>query len=93
MIETDDQLAQKSRHGDRAAFEELVRRIGWAVFARLYLETADSHKAEDLAQDTDRNRLVPAFAVDDIGVARLENRPPRPPPPNRWRVILPPSSI
>jgi RNA polymerase sigma-70 factor (ECF subfamily) len=45
-------LAQRSRRGDREAFEELVRRTGRAVFARLYLETADAHKAEDLAQET-----------------------------------------
>jgi RNA polymerase sigma-70 factor (ECF subfamily) len=48
----DCELVRKSQHGDRAAFEELVRRSAWAVFTRLYLETADSHKAEDLAQET-----------------------------------------
>ena len=38
--------------GDRAAFEQLVRRTARLLFARLYLETGDPHKAEDLVQET-----------------------------------------
>jgi RNA polymerase sigma-70 factor, ECF subfamily len=49
--EPDEALAQRSRHGDREAFEELVRRTSRGLFARLYLETADAHKAEDIAQE------------------------------------------
>jgi RNA polymerase sigma-70 factor (ECF subfamily) len=46
-------LVARSRGGDRAAFEELVRRTGRLVYARLVLETnGDSHRAEDLAQET-----------------------------------------
>jgi RNA polymerase sigma-70 factor (ECF subfamily) len=45
-------LVNRSRAGDRLAFEELIRRTGRLVFARLYLETGDTHEAEDLAQDT-----------------------------------------
>jgi RNA polymerase sigma-70 factor (ECF subfamily) len=52
VIEPDETLAVKSRQGDRQAFEELVRRTGGALFARLYLETGDVHRAEDLAQET-----------------------------------------
>jgi RNA polymerase sigma-70 factor (ECF subfamily) len=50
--ESDEQLAAQSRRGDRAAFEALVRRTARLVFARLYLETGDPHRAEDLAQET-----------------------------------------
>jgi RNA polymerase sigma-70 factor (ECF subfamily) len=45
-------LVNRSRVGDRLAFEELIRRTGRLVFARLYLETGDTHEAEDLAQET-----------------------------------------
>src|SRR5262245_54818680 len=50
-------LVQIAQRGDRAAFEELVRRTSRLVFARLYLETGDVHQAEDLLQDT----LLTAF--------------------------------
>ena len=39
-------------HGDPSAFEEIVRRTSRLVFARLYLETGDNHRAEDLLQET-----------------------------------------
>ena len=45
-------LVGKSRAGSREAFEELVRRTGRLVFARIYLETADPHLSEDLTQET-----------------------------------------
>jgi RNA polymerase sigma-70 factor (ECF subfamily) len=49
---SDEDLAARSRHGDRAAFEQLVRRTARAVYARQYLEVGDPHRAEDLAQET-----------------------------------------
>jgi RNA polymerase sigma-70 factor (ECF subfamily) len=52
MRETDEALVQKAKGGDRAAFEELVRRTSRLVFARLYLETGNTHRAEDLLQET-----------------------------------------
>jgi RNA polymerase sigma-70 factor, ECF subfamily len=52
LSQPDHELVRQSQQGDRAAFEELVRRTAWSVFARLYLETADTHQAEDLAQET-----------------------------------------
>ena len=52
MNETDDELVARSRRGDRPAFEELVRRTARLVFSRLYLETGDAHRAEDLVQET-----------------------------------------
>jgi RNA polymerase sigma-70 factor (ECF subfamily) len=52
LTEVDQDLVQRSRRGDRAAFEELVRRCARLVFARIYLETGDSHRTEDLVQDT-----------------------------------------
>ena len=52
--EADDDaaLVTRSQTGDRAAFEQLVRRTARLLFARLYVETADPHKAEDLVQET-----------------------------------------
>jgi RNA polymerase sigma-70 factor (ECF subfamily) len=50
--EMEEALVQSARNGDRAAFEELVRRTSRLVFARLYLEAGDAHRAEDLTQET-----------------------------------------
>ena len=45
-------LVEQSRRGDRGAFEELVRRSARLVFTRVYLETGDRQRAEDLVQET-----------------------------------------
>ena len=50
--EADEALVVRSRRGDRAAFEELVRRTARLIFAHLYVKTCDVHKAEDLVQET-----------------------------------------
>ena len=52
MSETDTALVSRARGGDRAAFEELVRRTSRLVFARLYLDTGSADHAEDLLQET-----------------------------------------
>jgi RNA polymerase sigma-70 factor (ECF subfamily) len=52
LTDSDEALVSKSQGGDRSAFEELVRRTARLLFARLYLETGDVHRAEDLAQET-----------------------------------------
>lgn len=52
MNESDEALILRSQQGDRPAFEELVRRTARLLFSRLYLETGDPHKAEDLSQET-----------------------------------------
>jgi RNA polymerase sigma-70 factor (ECF subfamily) len=52
MLDSEDTLVSQAKRGDRAAFEELVRRTSRLVFARLYLETGDTHEAEDLLQET-----------------------------------------
>ena len=52
MSETDTALVSRAQSGDRAAFEELVRRTSRLVFARLYLETGSADRAEDLLQET-----------------------------------------
>ena len=49
---SDEELAARGRRGDRAAFEQLVRRTARAVYARQYLECGDPHRAEDLVQET-----------------------------------------
>lgn len=52
MTESELALVRSAQSGDRSAFEELVRRTSRLVFARLYLETGDRHRAEDLLQET-----------------------------------------
>jgi RNA polymerase sigma-70 factor (ECF subfamily) len=52
MTDADTILVDRAKAGDRAAFEELVRRTGRLVFAKLYLDTGDPHRSEDLLQDT-----------------------------------------
>jgi RNA polymerase sigma-70 factor (ECF subfamily) len=52
MTESEIALVRSAQSGDRSAFEELVRRTSRLVFARLYLETSDCHRAEDLLQET-----------------------------------------
>jgi len=52
MTDAEIALVRCAKEGDRAAFEELVRRTSRLVFARLYLETGDTHQAEDLLQET-----------------------------------------
>lgn len=49
---TDDLLVQDARRGQRPAFEQLVRRTARLVYARIYLDTMDSHLSEDLVQET-----------------------------------------
>src|SRR4051794_22784215 len=49
---SDERLVLRSQGGDRAAFEQLVRRTARLVYARQYLETRDPHAAEDLTQET-----------------------------------------
>jgi RNA polymerase sigma-70 factor (ECF subfamily) len=61
MLETEANLVRSAQRGDRAAFEELVRRSSRLVFARLYLETGDTHQAEDLLHET----LLTAFRTLD----------------------------
>ena len=39
-------LVQQAQAGERAAFEELVRRTSRLVYARLFLETGDRHLAD-----------------------------------------------
>jgi RNA polymerase sigma-70 factor (ECF subfamily) len=52
LIESDQVLVELSRGGDRRAFDEIVRRTGKWIYARLYLETGNPELAEDLAQET-----------------------------------------
>jgi RNA polymerase sigma-70 factor, ECF subfamily len=52
MLDSELTLVQQAQYGDRAAFEELVRRTSRLVYARLFLETGDTHLAEDLLQET-----------------------------------------
>ena len=51
MIETDQWLVEKSRRGERAAFEEIVRRTARLVYGRIVLDVPDRHRAEDLTQE------------------------------------------
>lgn len=49
---SEERLIERGRGGDRAAFEQLVRRTARVVYAHQYLETRDVHRAEDLTQET-----------------------------------------
>ncbi len=51
-MEQDDALVRRAQQGERAAFEELVRRTSRLVYSRLYLEVGDVHQTEDLVQET-----------------------------------------
>ena len=52
MTDSEETLVRNACQGSQAAFEELVRRTSRLVFGRLYLETGDVHRAEDLLQET-----------------------------------------
>jgi RNA polymerase sigma-70 factor (ECF subfamily) len=52
MIDGDETLVVRSQAGDRAAFEQLVRRTARGVYARLYVQVGDVHRTEDLVQET-----------------------------------------
>ena len=53
MSDEDTAMVIRARDtGDRAAFEELIRRTSRLVYARLILECGNVHKAEDLVQET-----------------------------------------
>ena len=52
MSEPDTALVVRARDGDRAAFEELVRRTSRLVYARLYLDAGRGDRVEDLLQET-----------------------------------------
>jgi RNA polymerase sigma-70 factor, ECF subfamily len=52
LTDSDEALVRGAQGGDRAAFEEMIRRTSRLIFARLYLETGDTHRAEDLLQET-----------------------------------------
>jgi RNA polymerase sigma-70 factor (ECF subfamily) len=57
MTDSEASLVQRAQRGERAAFDELVRRTSRLVFARLHLDTGDVHLAEDLLQEA----LLTAF--------------------------------
>lgn len=65
MTDSEETLVRSARGGDRAAFEELVRRTSQLVFARLYLETGDPHRAEDLLQETLLKAYQSLWRLDD----------------------------
>lgn len=52
MNDCDTALVVRARNGDRAAFEELVRRTARLVYARLYLDAGRTDGIEDLLQET-----------------------------------------
>ena len=60
----------RSRRGDRAAFEELVRRTARLVFAHLFLKTRDVHKTEDLVQETFLNAWRAIADLEDASTFR-----------------------
>lgn len=67
MTDTEVNLVRSAQRGDRAAFEELVRRTSRLVFARLFLEVGDVHRAEDLLQETLLGAFRSLGALQDPG--------------------------
>lgn len=49
---SDEQLVGASRRGDRAAFEQIVRRYQAMISGLIYAGCGDLHQSEDLAQET-----------------------------------------
>lgn len=50
-------LVRSARTGNPRAFEELVRRTSRLVYVKIWMQTGDAHRAEDLLQET----LLTAF--------------------------------
>jgi RNA polymerase sigma-70 factor, ECF subfamily len=48
---SDDSLVAKSKNGDKAAFEILVRRYSKYVYTTAFFMVRDSHEAEDISQE------------------------------------------
>ncbi len=106
MIDSEASLVRRAQRGERAAFDELVRRTSRLVFARLHLDTGDTHQAEDLLQETlltafqslgqlaepDKFRpwLLKIAANTAINAARHDQRQKRTPPNNGLQVVSAP---
>ncbi len=52
MNEPDVALVLRSQQRDRSAFEQLVHRTARLVYSRIYLDVRDSHRTEELVQET-----------------------------------------
>jgi RNA polymerase sigma-70 factor (ECF subfamily) len=53
MTDGEESLVIRSRdNADREAFEQLVRQTARSLFAKLFLQIGDAHRAEDLVQET-----------------------------------------
>ena len=66
MSEADEALVLKAQGGDRAAFEELVRRSCRLLHARLYLETGNGNDTVQLdAVQTKGNVIVNTYGGND----------------------------
>jgi RNA polymerase sigma-70 factor, ECF subfamily len=64
---SEEALVLQSQAGDRAAFEQLVRRVARLVYSRIYLETRDADRTEDLVQETFLVAWRSVAQVDDPG--------------------------
>ena len=63
-------LVEAARRGERAAFEQLVRNTARLLFAHLYLKTGDTHRAEDLVQETLLIAWKRIHTIDDVSKFR-----------------------
>ena len=70
MSPSDEALVVQAQRGDRPAFEELVRRTSRLLYARLYLDTGDRHRAEDLLQETWLRAYRSLRRLNDPGTLR-----------------------
>ena len=70
MTDSEENLIRSACQGNPGAFEELVRRTSRHVFGRLYLETGDVHRAEDLLQETFLTAFRSLPQLEDPGAFR-----------------------
>jgi len=50
-VTSDETLVAKSKNGDKAAFEELVRKYSKYVYTTAFFMVRDTHEAEDISQE------------------------------------------
>lgn len=70
MPTPDDTLVLAARAGDRRAFEALVVRCGRLIYAHVYLKVRDSHRAEDLVQETLLKAWSSLSSLEDVSKFR-----------------------
>jgi RNA polymerase sigma-70 factor (ECF subfamily) len=66
MQSADDSLVLQARAGNRRAFEALVVRVGRLIYSHVFLKVRDSHRAEDLVQETLLRAWSSIASLEDV---------------------------